>query len=178
MHAVGRGGKRVLELDRTARRYHRRREQRRDVRRAGAHRAHRDDRGSATRRSTGGEGSPGGTAAGSADAQHVGKDAERAERRHDRRELAADPAQVLAELAATGAITHVPPCGGVRPQAAVVGDDEFLPDLRARGVARLECLCQAKPGSDQERLDGWDGHAQGVRQIGVGHTAQLAHEQG
>ena len=83
----------------------------------------------------------------------------------------------MAELLTAVAVAHVAPGGGVRAQPAIVGDDQLLADLRARGVARLERLGEAEPGPHEQRLDGRDGDPERRRQVGVGHPAELAHEQ-
>ena len=83
----------------------------------------------------------------------------------------------MAELLTAVAVAHVAPGGGVGAQPAIVGDDQLLTYLRARGVARLERLGEAEPGPHEQGLDGRDGHPERPRQVGVGHPAELAHEQ-
>jgi hypothetical protein len=67
--------------------------------------------------------------------------------------------------------------GGVRPHAAVVGDDQLLSDLRAGRVARLGRARQCEPRPDQERLDRRDRDLERAGEVGVGHAAELAHQQ-
>jgi hypothetical protein len=136
----GRDRERVLKLDCPARGHHCRGEQRRDVPGPGAERPDRYDGGRGSRRAARGQGAPGRATPGSADPEHVRQHAQRPERGHDRGEALADAAQLVSERFAAGAVAHVPPGGGVRPQAAVVGEDQLLADVRASGVPRLERL--------------------------------------
>ena len=118
------------------------------------------------------------TAAGSAQAEEVGQHAERTQRRDERREPAADSPQIVAELAAAGAIAHVTPCHPIRTAPPVVREDQLLANLRARGVTRLQGLRQPQPRAHQQRLDRGDAHAERASHVRIGHTAKLAHQQG
>ena len=92
-------------------------------------------------------------------------------------ELPADPAHLGAERRHSRAIAHVAPRQAAGPHPAVVGDDQLLTDLRAGGVARLAGLSQADARPYQQRLDRRHRDAERLGDVGVGHAAQLAHQQ-
>ena len=169
----------MLELDGAAGGHHRGRQQRRDVRGSGAHRADPDDRrsGSRSRSRARGERAAGGAASGSADAEHVGEHAERPKRRDDRAEPAAHAAQLVAELPAAGAVPHVAASRSVRTQPAVVGEDQLLADVGACGVAGFERLAERQPRAHEQRLHRRHRDPERARHVGVGHSAELAHQE-
>ena len=107
-------GDRVLELDGATRGHDRGGEQGRDVRGPGAHCADPGHGRSATRSGPGGERAAGRPAPCATEAEDVGKDSERAKGGNDRRKPSAHAPQLVAEIAAAGAVAHVPPRRGVR----------------------------------------------------------------
>jgi len=84
--------------------------------------------------------------------------AERPERRSQRRQIPTDPPNLAAELPAPVAVAQVPSRHPVRADAAVMGDDQLLADLRARSVAGLGRLREADASAHQQRLHRRDGH--------------------
>jgi hypothetical protein len=172
----------VLELHGSAGRGHRGRDQRRDV--AGAEesssRASRHsgaaDKGNAARCGPACGSAAGGRAGAAREPEHLSQKAQRAHRRRERRQPAVDAAQLPAEAAAAGAVPHVAAGIGVRAKAAFIRLDELLVDLAAGGVARRSGLRERDPRADEERLDGADRDPERRRQLGVGHTAQLAQQ--
>jgi hypothetical protein len=104
---------------------------------------------------------------------------ERGQRAHgdDRREALGDPAHVTPEAAAPGAVAHVLASVRIGPPATVVRGGDLVADQAAVGVARLRRLHQPHPCPDQQRLERRDGDAHRARDLGIGHAAQLAHEQ-
>jgi hypothetical protein len=59
-----------------------------------------------------------------------------------------------------------------------MGKDQILADLRAAGVPSLARLGQPDPGPDQQRLDRGDRDAERSGYVGIGHAAELSHQQG
>ena len=171
---VRRRADRLLDLDRSARRYDRRGKQGRNVAYARGQHSRRCDRPTRTGGAAGGR-CP--TAGAAADAQHLGQHCEGPDPGRQRRQLAADAAQAVTELTASGAVAHVSPGGRARTDAAVVRERQLLADLRARGVARDQRLGERDPRAHQQRLDGGDRDAERLGHVVVGHPAELAHQE-
>jgi hypothetical protein len=173
----------MLKLDRPSCGDDGRGEQGSDVRDATGEHARRRERATRSRSAT--RGRDAGTRAGrrsaaagaAADPKHVRQHADWPERRHERRELTADATDLCAELATSGAVVHVAPRAAARPDAAIVGDDQFLADFVACRVAGLERLRESDPGAYEQRLDSWDRDPEGIGDIGVCHPAELAHQE-
>ena len=110
--------------------------------------------------------------------ERFGDDGHRSERRDQRCELAAHAAQLGAEAAAALAVAHVAPCEAIGPYAAVVRADQLLADPGALGIARLERLRQAYTRAYEERFQRRHRNVKRLREIGVRHPAELAHQQG
>ena len=152
---VGDRSDRVLDLDGPAGGHHRGGEDRRDVTRAGGEDADRGDRAARAGGTAGGRGAAAGgraTASSAAESEQLGQDAQRSERGQQGGELPARAAQVPAELATAGAIAQVAAGHPVRPDAAVVGEDQVIADLRAGRVACLGRLRQPDARAHQQRL--------------------------
>ena len=170
---IGWAGKGSLDLDCAAGRDHDCRQQRRHVGRAcrqrtpGRHRA---------TTATGCRAAAGGSAA--ADAERLGGKTERPERWHEASQLPAASLDRAAERPTAVAVTHVAARHPARADAAVVGVDQLLTNLRARRVACVGRLHQPHPRPDEQRLDGCKRQAERLNQLLVAHSAQLAHQQG
>jgi hypothetical protein len=179
--ALGVRERRVLQLDRTARRNHCRGEQRDDVTRAGEGADRGGDSGAGSsargRRSAAGDAARSRSAA-ATDTQQLGGHPDRPECRNQRRELPADPADLAAELTAAATVANVAPGQPARANAPIVGDDQILSDCRAGGVSRLAGLGQADTGPDQQRLHGRNRDRERPGDVRIGHAAELTHQQG
>jgi hypothetical protein len=189
----GRRGDRVLDLDRATRGHHGGNQKRGHVAGPGGEYARRGQRAARADDSTGrhtarGQGSAagGGSAArgraaacpgAPTDTEQIGDHPERPERRCERRQLAADPAYLEAELAAARTIAQMAPGQATGSDPAVVGEDQLLADLRAGGLPCHAGLRQPHPGAHQQRLYCRNRDAQRLGQIAVGHPAELAHQQ-
>jgi hypothetical protein len=172
-------GDRALELDGSAGRDDRGGEQCRDVADAGKRTGSAGDRAACPSRPTGGDagaGSGRGSTATATDSEQIRDNAQRADR-HERRELAARAAHLAPELAAAGAVVHVPSRQPARTYAPVMRDHELLADRAARGISRLEGLRERHPRPYEQRLDRRHGHAERAGHIRVRHPTELAHQQ-
>lgn len=167
---------RVLDLDRSSGRGGRGHEQRGEVvysdrdaaRRCGGAATAEQGQAAATRSA----------ATGTARETELGHDPQRPHGGSEGGQLAAHSAQLAAEALAGDAVAHVPARGGARTQAPVVRLNELLADEPARGVPRLGGLGQRDPGAHEQRLDGADRDTEARREIRVGHSRELAHEEG
>lgn len=166
----------ALNLDRAPGRGHRRHQQGRQMTDPNSGSARRGGRAAAAEEGQAATAcrAPAGAAG---EAEHLGDEAERAERRRDRGQLAGDPAQLAAEALAADTVAHVPARGGARAQATIVALHKLLADQLAGGVPRVGGLRQGDPGAYEQRLDGSDRDSQRDREIGIGHPGQLPHEQ-
>ena len=125
----------------------------------------------------GGRAAGGGTAT-AEDPEHLGRERQRADADgRERGERAAHAAQRGAVLRAAVARAHVLARAAGGLHTAVVGAQQVGLDLGAVGVAGLGGLDEPDAGAHQQRLDGGDGDVQRVRQVGVGHAVDLAHQQ-
>jgi cytochrome c-type biogenesis protein len=129
---------------------------------------------SGARAGAGGSTSP---AADSAQPDQLGGDRERSQSRNQQAQVAAHPLDLGAEAPAVGAVTHVTTSATAGPNAAVMGDDEVFADRRTRGVTRLVGLRQTDSSAYEQRLHRRDRDAQGAGEVGVGHAAELPHQQ-
>ena len=119
----------------------------------------------------------GGRTASAPDAEDLGDDADRAQGGDEPRQLAADAADLAAELPAVGAVAQVPARQSARADAAIVGDDQVLADAGAGRVTGLVGLGQSHTCAHEQRLDRRDRDPERTGDVGVGHAGELAHQQ-
>jgi len=167
----------VLKLYRAARRDNRRREKRGNVTDSTRERSGGcGGSGSAHGATRGGATAAGCRSAACPKTKQLGQYADRAERRRESGELAADTAQIAPEFPTAGTVAHVAPGSSPGAHAAIVSEHQLRPDLRACRVASLDRLRQTDACPDQQRLDRWDGDTERGGHLGVAHPAQLAHQ--
>ena len=176
----------MLQLDRAAGGDHRRCEQRDDVPGAGRHGADRGGTAPGCRPAAAPAAGHGAGAGRSrpplpraADAQQLGDHPDRPERRHERRQLAADAADLGAELA--GSLEQSRMWRRARPLVRTPRSWETIRSSRicAHAVSRAS-LAWASPTralTSSDLTAGTD-TASAPDDIGVGHAAELAHQQG